>query len=173
MKEPTISKDTIYQGKIFTVEKHNVEIEHGSTSVREIVSHSGASAVLPIVGSNVYLIKQYRKALERETLEIPAGVAEPNEDPKNCAARELTEELKMASDNLEYLTTFQPSPGYLYEPVHLYLATDLHFQSAPHDEDEILEVVAIQFNELLQKIWKGEIKDAKTLISILFYSQYY
>ncbi|ACB85247.1 NUDIX hydrolase [Natranaerobius thermophilus] len=174
MQERTIQKNSIYNGKIVSLEKHNVDLGDGKQGVREIVRHSGAAAILPLTGGNdVYLIKQFRKALERQTWEIPAGVLENGEAPEDCAARELREELKMSARNLQYLTTFSPSPGYLDEEVYLYVATGLYEDPALQDEDEVLYTEKINLNNLIDKISSGDIKDAKTIISVLFYLKFY
>lgn len=169
MEEKTIEKDIIYQGKIVTLEKHLVEFNKNKHGYREIVKHPGASAILPVENEEIYLVKQYRKALEKELLEIPAGVLEPEEDPKICAERELSEELKLKAENLEYLTVFYPSPGYLNETVHLFLATGLSYKYTPQDEDENLKLEKKTINALKELIKYKQIYDSKTLISLMYY----
>ncbi|MCT4786885.1 NUDIX domain-containing protein, partial [Exiguobacterium aestuarii] len=102
MEEKTIEREVIYQGKIFDVEKHVVSLPNGNTSVRELVYHNGAVAVLVIDESdNIVMVEQYRKAFESMSLEIPAGKLEKGEDPVASAERELAEETGYSAESLE------------------------------------------------------------------------
>ncbi|OWZ83993.1 NUDIX hydrolase [Natranaerobius trueperi] len=171
MSEKTIQKDTVYEGKVINVERHDVIVENGNSGVREIVKHPGAVAILPIIGDKIYLVSQYRKAIEKKTIEIPAGKIESGEDPKACADRELKEELKMGPKSLEYMTTIYPSPGFLDEVIHIYIANGLYSCTADHDEDEVIHTVKLSLSEFKEKVIEGDIKDAKTIVSLLYYIQ--
>ncbi|RQD67215.1 MAG: NUDIX hydrolase [Tindallia sp. MSAO_Bac2] len=168
MEEKTLKSQKIYEGKIVTLRLDTVELPDKKYSKREIVEHSGAAAVVPVTTEgNVIVVKQYRKPVETVLLEIPAGRLEQDEDPETCARRELAEETGYSTDHLEKILDYYTSPGFSDEIIHIYLAHNLEEGKAKPDEDEYLEVIEIPFDELLQKIMDGEIKDSKTVIGIL------
>ena len=168
MEEKTLKSEKIYEGKIVTLRVDTVELPDKKHSKREIVEHSGAAAVVPVTkDGKVILVKQYRKPVETVLLEIPAGRLEKDEDPEICARRELAEETGYSTDRLEKILDYYTSPGFSDEIIHIYLAKDLEAGKAKPDEDEYLEVIEMPFEELLDRIMKGEIKDSKTAIGIL------
>ena len=168
MEEKTLKSEKIYEGKIVTLRIDTVELPDKKYSKREIVEHSGAAAVVPVTkDGKVILVKQYRKPVETVLLEIPAGRLEKDEDPETCAKRELAEETGYSTERLEKILDYYTSPGFSDEIIHIYLAYDLEAGKAKPDEDEYLEVIEMPFDELLECIMKGEIKDSKTAIGIL------
>jgi len=116
---------------------------------------------------NVLLVRQFRKPVERELLEIPAGTLEPDEEPFSCAKRELREEVGCRAEHMEEVGTFYTSPGFCTERIHLYLAMGLIPAPSPSEEDEAIEVVKVPFAEALAMVKAGEIADAKTIIGLL------
>ncbi|NLV47763.1 MAG: NUDIX hydrolase [Clostridiaceae bacterium] len=160
--------DKPFAGRVFTVEVHAVTLPDGQVSEREIVRHSGGACVLAIdADRRVAMVRQYRKALDRVMLEIPAGKLEPGEDPLDCARRELSEETGLTARCYQKLATLNPSPGYCSETLHLYLATDLTAGKAHLDQGEFLTCEWVPLDELLAMIDLDQIGDAKTLAALL------
>lgn len=170
-KEVTISSNYIFKGKVVTLRKDQVKLPNGLISEREIVEHSGAVAILPITEKGkIILVKQYRKSLEKDIIEIPAGLLEPGECPEDCALRELREETGFAG-KLDYKFSYYSTPGFTNEIIHFFMAKDLFISPLPCDEDEFVEKFEVSLKEAMHMIVKGEIMDAKTIIGILIYLQ--
>ncbi len=168
-EERTIKSEIIYTGRILQLEVATVELPDGSTSTRELIRHNGACAVLPVKDDKFIMVKQYRKALEAEILEIPAGKLEAGEDPQLCAIRELKEETGYLAGQLEPLHDLYMAAGYSSEVIHIYLAENLTFSEASPDEDEFVYPVEMDMDEVYTMIVNGEIKDAKTVCAVLKY----
>ncbi len=168
MSEETLSSEQIYEGHIFSVEKQRVRLLDDTESEREIVRHPGGAGVLPLDESGyVYLTRQFRKALDCETLEIPAGKLEPDEDPYHCAVRELKEETGFEADRIESLGSLYATPGYCDEEVHIYLATGLKSGRQELDPGEFISVVRLSLDEAIESVMQDQICDAKTVIALL------
>ncbi|MGI6713022.1 MAG: NUDIX hydrolase [Bacillota bacterium] len=166
--EKTIKSKYIYQGKIVSLRKDKVILPNGKTAEREIVEHGGAVAIVPInKDGNIILVKQFRKPLEQETIEIPAGKLNPGENPEKCALRELQEEIGYTAEKLEYKFSYYTSPGFCNEILHLFFASNLKESKKPCDEDEIIEITQVSLQKALHMIMKGEIIDGKTITGIL------
>ena len=165
--EKKISTQKIYDGKILSLRKDEVELPNGTTSFREIVSHSGGSAILCVDDGKVLLVKQFRYVYDTCIWEIPAGKLNPNEDPKETARRELEEECGIVANKLDLISTVYPSPGYTDEIIKIYRAYDLMQGKTNFDEDENLISKWFDIGEALNMIKNGEIKDAKTIIALL------
>lgn len=167
MEEKTIEREVIYQGKIFDVEKHVVSLPNGNTSVRELVYHNGAVAVLVIDESdNIVMVEQYRKAFESMSLEIPAGKLEKGEEPMASAGRELEEETGYTAESLEKIFSFYGAPGFCSERVDVFVAKGLSAGEMNLDEDEFLNVKRYSFDEAVALLDRGTITDAKTIMAI-------
>ncbi|MBR2681050.1 MAG: NUDIX hydrolase [Exiguobacterium sp.] len=167
MEEKTIEREVIYQGKIFDVEKHVVSLPNGNTSVRELVYHNGAVAVLVIDESdNIVMVEQYRKAFESMSLEIPAGKLEKGEEPMASAERELEEETGYTAESLEKIFSFYGAPGFCSERVDVFVAKGLSAGEMNLDEDEFLNVKRYSFDEAVALLDRGTITDAKTIMAI-------
>ncbi len=165
--ERTLKSDNIYDGKILKLDVETVLLPNNNTTIREIVRHPGAVAILPINYDNeIYFVKQYRKALDMELLEVPAGKLEKNEIPYECALRELQEEIGFAAKNLTLLGSFYSSPGFSNEIIYIYKAEDLTPSKLAADEDEFINVVKLSAEESVKMLSKGLIKDAKTAIAL-------
>ncbi len=123
MKEKTLNSKLIYKGKILNLRVDTIILSNGRKAKREIIEHSGSVAILPLIGKNKFLlVKQYRKAIEKTLLEIPAGKMEIGENIKRCAQRELTEETGYKAGNFEKLASVYLAPGYSSEIIHVILA---------------------------------------------------
>lgn len=161
----------IAQGFRFTVGRATYRAPDGHTFERHIVHHAGAVGVIPLHDDGtVTLVRQYRAALGRELVEIPAGMRDVDgEDDATTAARELVEEAGLEAGRLELLTTFHNSPGFSDEDVALYLATDL--REVAHDrqgvEEQEMTVERVPLTAALAEIEAGRITDAKTVIGLL------
>jgi ADP-ribose pyrophosphatase len=139
-----------------------------------MIRHPGAAAVLPFASDpggpdpTLLLIKQYRYAAGGEMIEIPAGRLNPGEDPKDCAQRELLEEVGVKAGRIERLTTIWTTPGFTDERIHLFWAADLKTGQHAREPDEFIEVTPTPLSQALTLIRDGGISDAKTALSILF-----
>jgi ADP-ribose pyrophosphatase len=157
----------IFCGRVFQVSVHTIR-EEEQTYQREIVHHPGSAVILPVFDDGtVGLVRQYRHAAVKYLLEAPAGTLNPGEIPEAGAARELEEELGYVAGQLEKLSEFFVSPGFLEEKMWVYLATELKQTATRRDHDEILEIVRVPLSEALSMITTGEIEDAKTIIGIM------
>ncbi|NLL20630.1 MAG: NUDIX hydrolase [Firmicutes bacterium] len=174
LNEKTISSREIYSGKIISVRLDRVQLSDGQESSREIVEviNSGAVGIVPVKDGRIYLVRQYRKAIEKVLLEIPAGRLEPGEDPLHCAQRELAEEIGFRTENLQRMAFFYSSPGFSNEVLYLYLARDLVRGETVKEEGEFLEVESYAFPEALKMVSNGEIEDGKTIIGLLMAANY-
>lgn len=165
--EKTISSETKYKGKILNLRIDNVESVNGE-STREIVEHSGGAVVLPLLpNKNVVMIRQFRKPIERDVLEIPAGKIEQGESPEETAFRELQEETGYMANNMTLLTKMYPSVGYSEELLYIYLATDLEPGETDFDENEDIDTYSYHIDDLYEMVMEGKIQDAKTQVAIL------
>lgn len=166
--EKTLESRSIFEGKVIKVRVDRVRLHGGQVSEREIVEHLGAVAVVPVDENGmVYLVRQYRKPLEKMLLEIPAGKLEQGEDPLECARRELTEEIGFFPGMIRKLTFYYSSPGFSNEGIHLYLATNLIRQDTPGEEGEFLEVLSMPLAEALAMVMSQDIEDGKTIAGLL------
>ncbi len=170
--EEKISEENIFDGVLLHLQRDTVKLPSGKETAREWVRHPGAASVLPILpNGNIILVKQYRYPIGKVTLEVPAGKLDKNEDPLNCAMRELEEETGYVADKIKKMTTIATTVGFSNEVIHLYVADNLSAGKFNPDEDEFINVVKMPFAEALKKVESGEIIDAKSIISILWYAR--
>lgn len=164
-----ISSKEIYQGSIFTMSKDEVEIK-GKIYERDIIHHHGGVGVLAIKDNKILLVKQYRYAIGKESLEIPAGKLEKDEDPYTCGLRELEEESGYTSEKLYPICQMYSTPGFCNEKIYLYYTNHLIKVENPKamDEDEEIETFWFSFDEIQAMLENGEIEDAKTIIALQF-----
>ncbi len=167
----TISTESIYKGKVFDIRVD--EIREGVLEYkREIVVHEGSAVIIPVFDDGtVALVRQYRHAAGKYLLEICAGTLNEGEDPRIGAERELEEEIGVTAENIEKLTEFYVSPGFLTEKMHVFLATKLTETAQMLEEDEVLTIERHSFPDLLEMIRNGEIEDAKTMVGIMLASE--
>jgi ADP-ribose pyrophosphatase len=167
--EKTLNIELIYHGSILNVERLTVELPNGRTAPRDVVRNPGASAIVPVTeDGKIILVEQFRKPIERVSLEIPAGKLDKGEDPDDCAARELKEETGYSAKNIKKILTINPVPAYADEVIHIYLATGLTSGESDPDEDEFISAKAYKPDEVISMIEKGIITDSKTISSVLF-----
>ena len=167
LTEKTLERSIIYEGKVFTAAKDSVELQDGSRAFRELVLHRGGAGVLPVSDDGtVTLVRQYRAGAARPLTEICAGKLEEGEDPRDCAARELSEELGFEADEMIPLGFFFPTPAYDSERTYLFLARGLHNVGAHPDKGEFIERVSLPFGTALKMAANGELTDGKTVIAL-------
>ena len=167
-KEKILDTEDIYEGKVFDVKKHTVELLNGDTVTREQILHNGGVAVIAIDDDGmVFMVRQYRFGAGVETLEIPAGKLEKGENPYEAGMRELREETGYKTDKLTSLGDFLPTPAYCSEKIYLYMANKLEYCGQNLDDDEFLSVEKYPLDVLHEMVLKNEINDSKTVIAIL------
>ncbi|WP_062046495.1 NUDIX hydrolase [Bacillus sp. JCM 19034] len=169
LNEKTIKTTEIFKGKIIDLQIEEVELPDGRLSTREVVKHPGAVAVVPIKeDGKLVLVRQYRKALQKTIIEIPAGKLEANENPKFAAMRELEEETGYKTDSLTFIGSFYTSPGFADELIHLYLTSHLEVGQSHTDDDEFIDVLEVTLDEAEKLIEEQQIHDAKTMYAIQY-----
>lgn len=168
LHEHILSEECAWHGRIIDVNRLEVELPNGRRTSRDIVRHPGAAAVVALTSTGkIALVRQYRTALDRVTVEIPAGKLDAGEDPADCARRELREETGFVAGRVRHLTTIASSAGFADELIHIYMATDLELDEACPDEDEFLNVDLVPLGELIDAVLDGKIEDAKTVVGAL------
>lgn len=165
--EKNISKTNIYSGSFLNLDLHKVMLDNGKEAERVVVTHAGAVAIVPIHNDEIILVEQYRFPVRDYLLEIPAGKLEINEDPYDCAIRELKEETGCETEKLELLTKIATSPGFSDEVIYIYKAVVSKIGTPHPDEDEFVEMKKIKINEIKDYIKKGKIIDGKTIAALL------
>ncbi|MGE5252971.1 MAG: NUDIX hydrolase [Planctomycetaceae bacterium] len=161
-------RKSIYQGRVVNLNLETVRLPNGATVELEIVHHPGAAAVVAMKDEEtVLLIRQYRHAAGGYILEIPAGTLKPGEAPRDCAARELGEEIGFRASALEPVVTFFATPGFTDEVIHVFKATGLTPGRQNLDHDEVLEVVELPLRDAIGRIGDGTIRDGKTIVGLL------
>lgn len=169
--ETTLDSTTIFEGKVIRVTVDTVELEDGSAGYREIVHHHGGACVLAVTDADeVYLVRQYRYALQEEIWELPAGKLEAAEDPFEAAKRELAEECGVTADEFIDLGVLYPTVGYDSEKIYMWAARGLHSVPQHLDEGEFLDVVRLPFAQVLGWVMDGTIRDSKTVAAVLKYN---
>ena len=158
--------EVVYEGRLVRVRRDVVELG-GRERTREVVEHPGSVVVMPLLGDRVVAVKQYRHAIGEVLLELPAGTLEPGERPEECALRELEEETGYTAGALEELGSFYASPGYTSEILFAFLASDL--RPSRRGREPWIEVVEIPLRSLLEMVKVGEIRDSKTISTIMLY----
>ncbi|MGC9444212.1 MAG: NUDIX domain-containing protein [Candidatus Methanospirareceae archaeon] len=163
-EEVAIETKELYRGKVVHLQLTTVSLPDGRRKTREILVHPGAAAVVPLMDDRVMLIEQYRAAVGRKTLEIPAGTLEVGELPEACAQRELLEETGFQAETWSQVTAYYPSPGYTTEVIHIFRASGLRNvrEVTPEFPPQFMTV-----NEVWERIRAGEIMDSKTIIGVL------
>lgn len=168
MTEPTISSQQVYNGRAISVRVDTVEMPDGRTTTREIVNHNDGVAVVVLdEKNNAIMVRQFRKAVEKKLLEIPAGGIDAGEQPVDCVRRELQEEIGMVPNKIEKLGGFYLGPGYCTEYLYLYLATDLAPSRLTAEDTDQIEVVKVPLSQISHFIASGEIVDCKSIAGLL------
>lgn len=165
-----IDRKLEHSGKIVDFYSDTIVLPDGKTTVWDFIEHKGAAAIVPVdEDGRIIMVKQYRNSIDRYTLEIPAGARNPGEDLKITAMRELEEETGYHTDDSELLIDLYTTAAFCNERIAIYYTEQLIPAKKHLDEDEYVEVERCTLEELIDKIFKGEIMDAKTIAAILAY----
>ncbi|MCU6685600.1 NUDIX hydrolase [Dorea acetigenes] len=170
-----VKRELAYKGTVLNVYKDYMEFANGNTAEWDYIHHDGAAAVVPVMeDGRILMVRQYRNALERYTIELPAGkLDDPDEQGIVCASRELEEETGYRSEKLEWLITLRTTVAFCNEKIEIFVARDLIPSKQHLDEDEYIDVAAYTMEELKEMIFSGEIEDSKTVSAILAYEVKY
>ena len=170
-----INRELVHRGAVIDLYCDTMEFENGNTAKWDYIHHDGAAAVVPVTDEGrILMVRQYRNALERYTLEIPAGkLDDPKEEGIVCASRELEEETGYRSENLEWMITLRTTVAFCNERIEIFAAHNLIPSKQHLDEDEYIDVKSYTIEELKEKIFSGEIEDSKTVAALLAYDTKY
>lgn len=172
-KSSPIEHREIYRGRTIALRCDSLKKEDGSIKKWDIVIHPGAVVLIPITEKQeIILVKQWRRAIGKSILELPAGTLESGEMPEACAQRELQEETGFRANKIIPLGGFYSAPGFCTEYLHLFLALDLKSDPLPADDDEKIDLYPVSFNKAEKMIESGEICDAKTIAGIQRYAHW-
>ncbi|WP_295730130.1 NUDIX hydrolase [uncultured Limosilactobacillus sp.] len=174
LKEAVETSQTIYHGHILQLEKQRVKTPSGRIASREIIHHHPAVALLMITADQkMILIKQWRAALQKATLEIPAGKVDERDQGNliHAAHREMNEETRLQATSLKKIVTLYSSPGFTDEQITLFKATGLSSvrEKLPQDQDENLQIIQVDRDQAFQMVRNGEIDDMKTVTAIYYW----
>ena len=165
-----LDRKLVHKGKIIDLYEDTVAIPNGNVAKWDFIGHKGAAAVVPVTADGrILMVHQYRNALDRETLEIPAGGIEPGETPLECVTREIEEETGFIAGKMTHLMTVITAIGFCDEKIPIYVATDLKLSKQHLDEDEFIDVEEYTTDEIKDMIFSGKIIDAKTISGVLGY----
>ena len=169
-EEKTLKSRSIFKGRAFNVRVDTVINASGDQTTREIVEHPECVAVVPVdANGDILLVRQYRKAVEKDLLEIPAGGIEPGEDPETAVKRELQEEIGRLPGRMVRLGGYYSSPGFCTEYLYLYLAADLKASQLYAEDTSAIQTVKVKPNQIRRLIRSGEICDSKSVAGLLYY----
>lgn len=165
-----IKRELVHEGVIIDVYTDYMQIPNGNTAKWDFIGHKGAAAIVPVdQDGNIIMVRQYRNAIEKNTLEIPAGGLNPGEDMKTCATRELEEETGYRSEHVEHLIDLYTTVAFCNEKIGIYYTKDLIPSHQHLDEDEYVSIETYRLEELVKMIFDGVIEDGKTIAAILAY----
>lgn len=169
-KSDVVKSEKVFNGKIIDVYHDTITLPDGRTALREVVKRNNAAAILPVdKDGKIIFVKQYRHPVGDLVIEIPAGVLEKDENPLECAKRELEEETSYKTENIKLLTKMYSAIGFCDEQIYIYLAEDLEQGQFNLDEDEFIEVEKYSLDEAIELIFNQTIIDSKTIAGVLAY----
>lgn len=174
LRERGLTQEIVFKGNLLRIRLDTVALPNGEIANREIVDHPGAVAVVALTDAGeVLLVRQWRYAIGALSLELPAGCLDvPGEAVTAAAARELREETGREAARWTYLGRMHASPGFTTETTHLLAAEGLADVGATPTGDEFLELEAVPLPEALAMVQRGDIRDAKTIVGLLWYQQF-
>jgi len=174
MSENTVSSRIIFNGRALKLRIDTVQTGDGRTTTREIVEHANCVAVIAVdAASNILLVRQFRKSVEKELLEIPAGGIEPDETPELAVEREMQEETGLQPQKIERLGGFYSSPGFCNEYLYLFLATDMVPNPLVAEDTAGIQLVPVPREQIPALIASGTICDSKSIAGLLQYLYVY
>ncbi|WP_167956674.1 NUDIX hydrolase [Anaerosporobacter faecicola] len=165
-----VKRELIHKGQIVEVYSDTMHLPNNHTAQWDFIKHKGAAAIVPVdADGNILMVRQYRNAIDRYTLEIPAGGKNPDEDMKTCAMRELEEETGYRTEHAEHLIDLYTTVAFCNEKIGIYYTTELIPSKQHLDEDEFVSIERHSLDELVEMIFQGTIEDAKTIAAIMSY----
>lgn len=170
-----LERTLVQKGTIIDYYKDTIKVPNGNIVQWDYIHHKGAAAVVAVRDDGkLLMVRQYRNALDRETLEIPAGGLDGVDEPTiQAAARELEEETGFKAGKMEFLLTVRTTVAFCNEKIDIYVATDLESSKQNLDEDEYIDVEAYDIDQLVQMVYDGVIQDGKTVAAIMTYKSKY
>lgn len=166
ISETIRSSNRAYEGRLLKVDEVEIELPNGHVTEHEVIRHPGAVAIVALdKAGNVLLVRQYRTALERVVVEVPAGKIDPGESPEDAVRRELSEETGYTCGEIRRLASIAVAVGYSDEIIHIYMATDIEPGDAHPDEDEFLVSEWVEIDSFVDSVLDGRIEDSKTVIA--------
>lgn len=173
MSFETITRETVYHGRAFNVRRDEVKLPNRRSMHVDVIEHPGAVTILPVDDEGCILfVRQYRHAVGKQLLELPAGTLDPGEQPDACALREIREETGFAAGKIVKLGEFFLAPGYSTEYMLVYMATNLSHDPLPKDKDEFITLEAIPIEKAYELAMNGELMDGKSLAALLLAQPY-
>lgn len=168
-----LSRDLVAKGHIIDYYQDTIQVPNGNIVKWDFIGHKGAAAVVPVTAEGkILMVRQYRNALDRETLEVPAGGLNGAEEPTStAAARELEEETGYRSEDIDFLISIRTTVAFCNEKIDIYVARNLIPGRQHLDEDEFINVEEYSVQELTDMIYTGIIQDSKTICAILAYAR--
>lgn len=168
LREKGTASKRVFEGRVIRVRVDTVELPNGKEATREVVEHPGAVCIAAINEQDeIILVRQYRRPVDSILLEAPAGKLDKNEDPLDCAKRELQEETGFKADSWHLVSSFYTTPGFCDEIMYLYVATGLTSHEQSPDEDEFVMVETMPLAKAKEEVLSGKLNDAKTMLSVL------
>jgi ADP-ribose pyrophosphatase len=172
-EEKTVSSKIIYDGQTLNLRVDTVEMTGGRESIREVVEHRGVVAIVPVdAEDNVLMVRQFRYALGKELLEIPAGGIDGDETPEEAVRREMQEETGYLPETIKRLGGFYSAPGFCNEYLHLFLATDLVASRLYAEDTEDIKLERLPVSKITGLVTSGRLEDAKTIAGLLAFLEY-
>jgi ADP-ribose pyrophosphatase len=173
LAEETLSSRKVFEGRAVKLRVDTVRLPNGRETTREIVEHEDCVAIIALDDAdNILLVRQFRKPVEKDLLEIPAGGIDPGETPEDAVRREMREETGFLPQKVEKLGGFYSSPGFCTEYLHLYLAADLVPKPLKAEDTESITLVRVHLTQILGLIASGAICDAKSIAGLLAFLEY-
>ena len=168
-----IASETIYHGRAFNVRRDKVRFQNQNIANLDIIEHTGAVTILPLdANGRIIFVRQYRHAAGKELLELPAGTLEREEQPENCALREIREETGFAAGKMVKVGEFYLAPGYSTEYMTVFLATDLTPSPLPGDADEFITIEYVSIEQAYDLVVNGGLQDGKSIAALLLARPY-
>jgi len=173
LAEETLSSRKVFEGRALKLRVDTVKLPSGRETTREIVEHENCVAIVALDDAdNILLVRQFRKPVEKDLLEIPAGGIDPGETPEDAVRREMREETGFLPRKVEKLGGFYSSPGFCTEYLHLYLASDLITSPLQAEDSESISLVRVPLTQIPGLIASGAICDAKSIAGLLAFREY-
>lgn len=164
--EKWIKSKMLYKGKVVSLRVGEVSLDNGLRVKREAIKHSEGVAIVPVLGESILFVEQFRIAIGRNIIEIPAGRVEKGESPEECALRELEEEIGYKAEGIVEKTAYYSSVGYTDEKVHVFIARDLKKTKSMPEPDEKITVKKIPIKQVQEMLNKSKFEDSKTIIGL-------